>query len=369
MMLPVLLSMFIPAAVPDLGLRVRASSDPLRVEVTVPIPAKHQGEVPAGRLTQAQGERWLRLTLVDGESGREGDPIFGSYERRESALVFVPRFPLTHGQRYRATLEWTAGLRATADHQTPARPATQPTTVERIYPSGNEVPANLLKFYIHFSKPMRESKKIFDHLHILDTDGKPVHDPWRRTELWSADGKRLTLWIHPGRIKQGVNLREEFGPVLEPKRSYTLVIGPELLDAAGQPLGRAFTRAFRTLPEERTRLALEQWRIESPASGTTRPLMLRFPRPVDRALLDRFLTIVDGRDQAVAGRIEVGENERSWAFHPAKPWLAGAYRVKVDGQLEDLAGNTPLRVFDLDLDDPIPPEGRLVLPFQVKRNE
>jgi len=47
----------------------------------------------------------------------------------------------------------------------------------------------------------------------------------------SGDAKRLSLWIHPGRIKNGVNLREELGPVLEPNRKYTLVLsGGELRD-------------------------------------------------------------------------------------------------------------------------------------------
>ena len=44
-----------------------------------------------------------------------------------------------------------------------------------------------------------------------DDDG-----PFRETELWSEDGRRLTLWLHPGRQKTGVNLNTEIGPVLDP---------------------------------------------------------------------------------------------------------------------------------------------------------
>src|SRR5262249_6927483 len=154
-----------------------------------------------------------------------------SYERRQGLLVFVPRYPLVPGRHYRASFRPDEGRALTVEYRVPPRPATPPAVVDRVYPTASELPANQLKFYIHFSRPMRETRDICNHFHLSGRDGEPVPDPWRRTELWSADGKRLTLWIHPGRIKQGVNLREEFEPVLSPGREYTLVIDDKLLDA------------------------------------------------------------------------------------------------------------------------------------------
>ncbi|MFN7131543.1 MAG: hypothetical protein ACK4N5_05630, partial [Myxococcales bacterium] len=55
------------------------------------------------------------------------------------------------------------------------------------------LPENLLKFYLHFSKPMRPTDAIFEQIELRTEDGKPVAAPWRRTELWSEDGKRLLL--------------------------------------------------------------------------------------------------------------------------------------------------------------------------------
>jgi hypothetical protein len=246
----------------------------------------------------------------------------------------------------------------------PARKETPPAVVETIYPTSSLLPANQLKFYIHFSKPMREGKEIFDRIQLLDADGKPIPDAWRDTELWSADVKRLTLWIHPGRIKQGVNLREEFGPVLRPERTYTLVIGADLHDADGQPLGKPFTKKFRTSAEERTRPLPEQWKVQAPAGATKQPLAIAFPRPLDRALLDRFITVVDDRGQTVAGRIEVGTEERSWRFHPEQTWQTVEYSIRVDGRLEDLAGNSPVKLFDVDLKAPFPAAPTLTLPFR-----
>jgi hypothetical protein len=224
--------------------------------------------------------------------------------------------------------------------------------VEKVYPSSDEVPANLLKFYICFSRPMRESHEIFDCFDLRKENGELVDDPWRRTELWSDDCKRLTLWIHPGRVKEGVNLREQIGPVLEPGKTYTLVIATRLLDASGLPLRKTFSKTFRVTAPVRTRPSPAEWTVFAPAAGTTHPLRVTFPRPLDHALLGRLLKVVDRQGRPVAGSAEVGTEERSWIFVPIQPWTPSDYTLRVDEHLEDLAGNTPARVFELDLTEP-----------------
>jgi hypothetical protein len=347
-------------------LRIRATEDAARIEVIAALPEKALAPLPKGKLSAEQGERLLRLTLLDADSGKEGPAILGSYERRNDNLVFTPCFPLTPGQRYRATLEVPGSKPLTTEYRVPERKAAAAAVVEQVYPTAAVLPANQLKFYIHFSKPMAEGREIFDRIKLLDAAGKEIAEPWRRTELWSADGRRLTLWIHPGRIKQGVALREQEGPVLEPNKEYTLLIGAELLDTEGRRLAKAFRKKFRTGLEEHTRPLPEQWRVRPPVAGERSPLIVEFPRPLDRALLDRFVTVLDADGQPVAGRIEVGAEERSWSFHPERPWRAAEYRIKVEGELEDLAGNTPLRPFDVDLKAPSPAPPKLNLPFRPR---
>jgi len=70
--------------------------------------------------------------------------------------------------------------------------------------------------------------------------------------------------------------------------------------------------------------------------------------------------------QAVAGKVEVGTGEKSWTFQPAAPWGAGDYRVVVDGRLEDVAGNTPLRPFDMDTNTPVVVRPALTLAFRPR---
>jgi hypothetical protein len=339
---------------------IETVGDPSRIRVRAVVPPRLVKDLPAGALSQEQGEALLQLCLVDQGSGQPGPPIFGTYERQGDKLVFVPRHPLLAGQRYQAILFRGKKDSRKADHVVPARRAAAPARVEKVYPTASELPANQLKFYIYFSRPMRESRTIFDHIRLLDEKGKPVADPWRRTELWSRDGRRLTLWIHPGRIKKGVNLREELGPVLEPDRTYSLVIGKELLDTDGQALAKAFTKKFRATRAVRLLVDIDEWKLAAPKVGTKEPLVLRFPRPLDQALLQRFVRILR-EGEPVAGRIELGKEERSLAFVPRIAWQAKAYQVVVDDRLEDLAGNTPEQLFDVDNDaaDPAPPRRKI----------
>ena len=65
----------------------------------------------------------------------------------------------------------------------------------------------------------------------------------------------------------------------------------------------------------------------------------------------------------MTGKGVVGPQEKSWAFHPAQPWQAADYTLAVDGNLEDVAGNTPLRPFDVDLKVTPPPSQKLKISF------
>jgi hypothetical protein len=345
------------------SIQVHPARERGRVEVIATLAGRLLEEVPEGALRQAQGERWLRFCLLDRDSGAEGPAILGTYRREQAKLIFVPRHPLTPEQRYRAILELGGGRTVKAEHRAAAVPESRPA-VEKVYPSGDVLPANLLKFYLHFSKPMRESKAIFDQIELRDEKGKPVSEPWRRTELWNADSTRLTLWIHPGRIKRGVGLREDEGPVLLPDRKYTLVIGAEVADVGDRTLGKAFTKTFRTTADLRKRPLPEEWTLRAPLQGTTQPLRVEFGAPIDRAQLDRFLTVKDSRGGAVAGRVEAGKDERSWLFHPTKRWESDKYTLTVDDQLEDIAGNTPRRLFDVDLKEAPPAPPKLTLSFR-----
>lgn len=289
---------------------------------------------------QVAAEADITLALLD-DAGQPGPAILGTTRREGGRVLFQPRFALAPGAKYRAS----AGGEQ-IDFRVAEAAAHPAATVEAIWPACAEVPANLLKFYLHFSRPMREGREVFTRIHLLDSRGVEIGAPWRDTELWTEDAKRLTLWIHPGRVKQGVNLREQLGPVLRAGERYTLVIDATLRDASGQSLGREVRRTFTTTAEAHARLDLAEWKFEPPRTGTREPLRVISPVALDHALALRCLHV------GVEGRAALDEDGRTWTFTPSAPWKAQPHTLAADAWLEDLAGNTFERSFDNDLDAP-----------------
>jgi hypothetical protein len=346
-----------------------SASPPLRIEpgkgtgqvcVVAILPPELSAKLPSGKLSQEQGGPLLRLYLV--VNGKEGPSILGTYERRGEELRFTPRYALEPGGLCRARF-----AKSSVAYRVPLPPPAPAALVERVYPTGDVLPANHLRFYLYFSRPMRGGQDIFDQIQILDAKGNPVNMPWLRDELWDEKGQRLILYIHPGRIKWALLLRLTLGPVLVPEREYTLVIPRDMLDADGRKLGREYRKKFRTTAEDRVRIDTAAWSVKTPAAGSTQALVVQFDKAVDQASLQRFLSVMDSKGEAVAGTLGMGAKERSWSFQPSAKWRDEEYTVKINPQLEDPAGNTPERPFDVDRRTPEPRTPPLLkIPFRPR---
>jgi hypothetical protein len=334
------------AQAPDAPLRFETT--PNGRQVVARLPAEFAGKLPAGWLTQAQGEAVLTLSLLADNTKTPGPSMVGKYERTANELTFTPRLPLSTGATYRATLR-AAGSTTSLDCSIPTLAAKAPPKVVKIYPTADVLPANHLRFYIYFDRPMRGGKELFKHLAILDEKGKEVDEPWLIDEIWDEENNCLILFIHPGRIKWGVELRELMGPVLHEKRSYALVVRGEWTDLEGNKIGNDTIKKFRTTAEDRVRIELSDWKLAAPAAGTRDPVTLTLAKSVDYRSLQTGLTLMNAKGQIIAGAIAIGKDEKNWSFTPAQPWQANLHRVNVSPDLEDVAGNTPSRPFDMDL--------------------
>lgn len=326
-------------------------------------------------------EQWQTLFAVyvgRGGPERNHPALLGSYRVVEDVLRFEPRFPLMRGVSYRAVFQPSrlpghAGSRAKAIEKIvllPKAKAETPTVVAQVYPSTDELPENQLKFYLHFSAPMSRGEA-YEHIHLLRSDGQPDERAFLELpqELWDRDGKRFTLLIDPGRIKRGLKPREDLGPVLEAGKRYTLVIERAWHDAEGYPLKESYRKSFRVLPSDETQPDPKKWKITPPAAGTKEPLVMTSPKSLDHALLQRMLWITDERGDKVPGTIAVTRQETCWCFTPEAPWKAGPYHLIADVRLEDLAGNSIARPFEVDELRPVERERKLEtvrVPFTVK---
>jgi hypothetical protein len=221
-----------------------------------------------------------------------------------------------------------------------------------MYPSGPTVPLNLLKFYVHFSAPMREGwQHRAARIRRADT-GEHLHDVFLPgdTELWDRDRTRLTLLLDPGRIKRGLLPHRQLGYPLTEGVAIVLSVDATFEDASGAPLRASVERGYEIGPAVRTRVDPAAWRLDVPHAGTREPLTVAFDRPLDHALLQHSLTVrIADAGASVAGQPSIGAAEQSWEFWPDTPWSPGRYELRIDALLEDLAGNSVARVFDRDL--------------------
>jgi hypothetical protein len=94
-----------------------------------------------------------------------------------------------------------------------------------ISPQARALPANTLRFYIYFPRPA-EAHFDRDQLLLLNEKEQVVRDPFLvlSQELWSLDGRRLTVLMEPGRIKRGLGADPTHDPALVVGRVYSLVV-------------------------------------------------------------------------------------------------------------------------------------------------
>ena len=306
----------------------------------------------------------LAVFVVNDAANADQTSMAGMYSVVESSLRFTPRFPLIAGTRYRAVLRPAALVRGVGsagaaangtarqialEIAVPAEQPGEPTEVVQVYPSAATLPENNLRFYIHFSESMGRGEA-YQHLRLLDAKGKLIEEAFLEIgeELWDPRAKRLTLLIDPGRIKKGVKPREEQGPVLEAGREYSLVIGRDWRDAVGRPLKSEFRKKFRAGPPVEAAIDPTEWKITPANPGSLDPLVIRFPACLDRALLERTISVSGLEGPSVPGRVAVSDNERRWEFRPHAPWQVGRYQLVVGTALEDLAGNRIGKPFEID---------------------
>jgi hypothetical protein len=76
-----------------------------------------------------------------------------------------------------------------------------------------------------------------------------------------------------------------------------------------------------------------------------------------------MITVKDVGGNSVEGVVEILQEATLWEFRPKVPWRPSQHTIRIDPEIEDLAGNTPARVFDTDLRLPKPTPPKLRLEF------
>lgn len=320
------------------------------------LPASTLARVGARAADDPAWSSLLRVSVRRLDTAEPVPPVSGRYQVVDGLLRFLPIYPLDPGRDYDVRLDLAApeGLPPldvppiTATVRPAAAAPSAPTVVAAVYPSGDHLPANQLRLYVHFSQAM-DRRSGAGLVALFDERGDEVVDAFLPldADLWNREQTRYTVFFDPGRVKRGILPNREMGRALVPGRHYTLVVRRGWRDRHGEPLAEEFRRTFTAGPAVESPLAMSDWTFDAPAAGSREPLTVRFPAPLDHGLLQRSL-VVRQAGVEVAGQATTGPDEMTWQFAPDAAWAADGYELVALAVLEDLAGNRIGRAFEAE---------------------
>ena len=281
----------------------------------------------------------------------------------QMALRIKPRFALRPGRAYELKLNLSGDANFHWSFAVPAEQSEAPT-VTGYAPNLVTIPANTLRFYLTFSRPMARGQ-VRKAIRLVRSDGSVVDNAFLNldVELWDHRQQRLTLILDPGRIKQGVGPNTRSGAPLKAGETYTVVVSGAMKSAEGQPMATPKVIAYRVAPALRRALAPAKWKLDLPGGQSLDPLVITFDRAMDIGSTARRLQVKDGNGRLVIGRVRT--DGRTWHFQPTTRWSPGAYRLVVDPDLEDVAGNTIHSAFDAKAGTMQTPTRAKILAFTV----
>jgi hypothetical protein len=228
--------------------------------------------------------------------------------------------------------------------------------VVSISPAARSIPANTLRLYLTFDHPARGRVETRD-VRLLDAAGHTIDGAFMDfgQDLWSPDGRRLTVLFDPGRVKRGVEGDGESAAPLQTAHNFIVLVS-----------GQRFP--YRVTPAVRTAITPRTWRLAVPAAGSREPLTVTFDREMDDALLRDQLELVDAQGRSQPGQVTTAEGGRVWSWRPEQGWRVGAYRLVVGNSLEDVSGNRVGEALDHDVDSLDTPRESVAVPFKVERH-
>ena len=325
------------------------------------------------KLKPAELQKTLAIRVHQPGNSNAIPPMLGTYSVTDTELRFTSQFPLSPSIQYRVELD--SQLMDGLDHEQAIVFSSRPrkripaATVAAVYPSADILPENLLKFYLHFSSPMSRGDA-YARIHLM-SEGQEVDSPFLELgeELWDAEQKRFTLFIHPGRIKRGLKPREDSGTPMVAGKEYTLRIDADWLGADQQPMAAAFAKQFRVIGADDMQPDYKKWKVDAPKANSKQPVYLTFDEPLDHAMLSRVVQVRDASKADVIGTVTISAKETVWSFEPKEPWGRGTYSIVLDTNLEDLVGNNLSRLFETkeqQVESDLKVEAEMAIPFVVQ---
>jgi hypothetical protein len=223
-----------------------------------------------------------------------------------------------------------------------------------ISPSAKSIPANALRLYVTFDRPARGRVATRD-IRLFDAAGREVDGAFMDfgQDLWSPNGRRLTVLFDPGRVKRDVEGDGDSAAPLQAGHSFSVEVA-----------GKRFQ--YQVTPAVRTGLTRQTWQLALPKAGSREAFTVRFDREMDAALLRDQLEIVDAQGRSQPGTVTASADGRAWAWSPQYSWHLGPYQLVIGSSLEDVSGNRVGEALDHDVGSPDAPHQGSTVPFFIQ---
>jgi hypothetical protein len=224
-----------------------------------------------------------------------------------------------------------------------------------IAPGAAMLPENTLRLYLNFDRPSRGLFRQGD-IGLFHEDGRIVIDPFVDfgQELWSPDGRRLTILFEPSRIKRGV-MAMDGTTGLQSGNRYVLHAG-------------SLRYCFQAAAPLRSRLDPLRWRF-TPPNHPEQAVRIGFDRIMDAALLSSQILILDAHGNIARTRPHVSPDGRALRLAPQRPWRGCETYFAVFGRsLEDAAGNRLSEMLDQAVGRTLHPATTALCPFRIARS-
>ncbi len=206
-------------------------------------------------------------------------------------------------------------------------PEPSPIAVTAVFPSGEQVPANLLRLSLRFDR-MPDVPVLPRLAWVIDTDtGRQfVERPFLESALWTPDGKQLTILLHPGRVKSGLLAHDQNPPLLPVGKRVSLTLDDRTL------------RSWTVVDPQQSALDVAQWRMGDVRPASRDPLKILLGVPIDVQSMAQ-IAVLDASGRVLSGSVSLSEAESVWLFRPTAVWRPGKYQIWIHPHLEDVAGN------------------------------
>jgi len=225
-----------------------------------------------------------------------------------------------------------------------------------IHPAGPTVPENLLRIELRFERPQSLPFDI-RHVKLLDARGREIDNALLDLTLPSADARRITVLLDPGRVKSDVGPNLMAGRALHAGETVRLRV-----DEPGRP---PVVKTWRVTAAAAQPLDPAAWRLTEPRAGSRDALVVDLRAPI-AASGERLIAVLDATGERVAGTTTLDRGDARWRFTPARPWRIGVHRLVTHPDLEDPAGNRRCAAFEQVRESEIRCDAGANLPFEPR---